>query len=91
MHRRETPGLIDQYVDIRTDRSAHRLDHGDCTLFVLFRDPAAPWCRQRVELKRGEPLRDDLFGGARVIGRRLHLITPAIRVDANIVEATYAE
>src|SRR6185312_11067009 len=49
------------------------------------------WARQRVELQRVEALLDHRLGAARIVVRSLHLVAPAVRVDADALPATAAE
>ena len=46
---------------------------------------------QRIELERGESLRDDFLRRAGVIGGLLQLIAPAVGIDADLVPAAPAE
>ena len=91
VHRRQAAVDVEQQVDVRTDRVAHRAHDLHGAPDVLLRDVRAPGARHRVELHRGEPALDHGLGSARVVLRLLHLVAPAVRVDANARAAGTAE
>ena len=83
VHRRQAAVDVEQKIDVRADRVAHRAHDLDGTPDVLLRDIGPPRTRHRIELHGGEAAREHRLGAAGVILRLLHLVAPAVRIDAN--------
>src|SRR5262249_8045254 len=83
VHRRKPPVALDQNVDIRADGVADRAGDLDGAPDVILRDIGSPRARKRIEFQRREAALQDGFRAARLVLGRLHLVAPAVRVDAN--------
>ena len=91
VHRRQTPMNIEQDVDVRTDRVADCAQHLRRTPDVVLGNERSPRARNGIELQRGEAALQDGFCSTSIIFRLLHLVAPAVRIDADAGAAGAAD
>jgi len=66
MHRREAAMNVQEQIDIRTDRIAHRTQHSHSPADMLLWHVGSPRAGNRIELHRREAPFDDAFGGTQL-------------------------
>src|SRR5262249_56786927 len=83
VHWRKAPVDLDEHSNMRADSIANRTCDLDGAPYVILRDVSPTGAGNGIEFQRGESALEHCFSAAGIVLRQLHLVAPAVRVDAD--------